>query len=332
LSNIAFFVKMDKIWNEANKEVMAPLRKVPGLVKPSGQLDHEVKKFRDSIQKKTLVELKDLLTRQEAILSNTRLVQKLPDKGLKVKTKKAEIENLINSRRKAADEAADLMKGLKLVDTDAMEWKYGSMFKHLNNNNTHEESENVKHDPEKENVFRTLATKEVPDKKTQEYTFELAEKFDARVTKNELKTAPFNQLKRTELDDKSKTKIPLKRQEDRDGIRTRKIEVMPLPPGNYDRIVVQQIDLKESLELQKEQMKRFKDVQMKSTIEKLSQGEYAKPPQATNEDFDGTSEGNMAYREKESESEDEEEEEIIADKIMAPANQTLDSDDSEDES
>ena len=177
-----------------------------------------------------------------------------------------------------------------------------------------------------------MATKEVPDKKTQEYTFELAEKFDARVTKNELKTAPFNQLKRTELDDKSKTKIPLKRQEDRDGIRTRKIEVMPLPPGNYDRIVVQQIDLKESLELQKEQMKRFKDVQMKSTIEKLSQGEYAKPPQATNEDFDGTSEGNMAYREKESESEDEEEEEIIADKIMAPANQTLDSDDSEDES
>ena len=92
--------------------------------------------------------------RQEAILSNPGLVQKLPDKGLKVKAKKAEIENLINSRTKAADEAADLMKGMKLVDTDAMEWKYGSMFKHLNNDNTNEESEIVKHDLEKENVLR----------------------------------------------------------------------------------------------------------------------------------------------------------------------------------
>ena len=141
---------MDKLWNEANAAVAAPLRKVPGQVKPLGQLDHETKTFRESIQKMKISELKDLLTRQENILSNSKLVSKLPDKGEKVKMKRKEILDIIEKRNKNADEAADLMKDLK-IDTEAMEWKYGgNMFKHLNNNIKEEKKEET----EKENVFR----------------------------------------------------------------------------------------------------------------------------------------------------------------------------------
>ena len=115
------------------------------------------------------------------------------------------------------------------------------------------------------------------------------------------KNAPFQQLKRKELDEKSKTKIPLKRQENRDGIRTRKVEVMPLPPNNYERISVQQIDLKESMELQKIQMEKMKEAQLKSAIARLANSD-----EIVKFNIEGTSESKMAYRESDSESDENE--------------------------
>ena len=134
---------MDLIWNEveaaalaaagSKKEVIAPLKKVPGEVKPIGRLDHEMETFRKSIEKKTLPELKDLLARQNTILSNTKLVAKLPDKGVKVQQKAKQIEELIESRVKAVDEAAEMINGLKLMDTNELEFnRGGAMYKHLN--------------------------------------------------------------------------------------------------------------------------------------------------------------------------------------------------------
>ena len=89
---------MEQLWLEAstsisaNSNKSAPLRKVPGEVAPMGKLNHEVKAFRDSIQKKTLPELDDLLTRQRSIISNKKLLSKLPDKGAKVQEKIKHIE------------------------------------------------------------------------------------------------------------------------------------------------------------------------------------------------------------------------------------------------
>ena len=67
--------------------------KVPGDVAPMGKLNNEVKAFRDSIQKKTLPELEDLLTRQESIVAKKYLMKKLPDEGQKVIKKIEELKN-----------------------------------------------------------------------------------------------------------------------------------------------------------------------------------------------------------------------------------------------
>ena len=86
---------MDPLYLEALKssnDLKQPLRKVPGEVVPIGKLSHEVKAFRESILKKNIPELQEVLSRQNLILSNEKLVSKLPDKGAKLKEKVREIE------------------------------------------------------------------------------------------------------------------------------------------------------------------------------------------------------------------------------------------------
>ena len=131
---------MEEIWKEFEAasvknqtKVNAQQRKFPGEVKPAGKLDFELETFRKSIEKCTLPEIKDILARQDAILSNSKLMKTLPDKGLKVQLKKKKVEELIESRTKAIDEASELLSGLKLIDTNSLEFRLGgAMYKHLN--------------------------------------------------------------------------------------------------------------------------------------------------------------------------------------------------------
>ena len=123
------------------------------------------------------------------------------------------LKNLIKSRKKAVEDAADMLEGLKLdptnnlIDTEAMEWKHGgAMFKHLNlPANEDKKSEDTE---DTANVLSILASKEVPNAKHLDYTLELALRGDSQ-KKDPLKNAPFNQLKKEVLDTKDKTKIPL---------------------------------------------------------------------------------------------------------------------------
>ena len=130
---------MEEIWKEFEAasvknqtKVNAQQRKFPGEVKPAGKLDFELETFRKSIEKCTLPEIKDILARQDAILSNSKLMSTLPDKGLKVQLKKKKVEELIESRTKAIDEASELLSGLKLIDTNSLEFRLGgAMYKHF---------------------------------------------------------------------------------------------------------------------------------------------------------------------------------------------------------
>ena len=88
--------------------------RVPGKVAPMGKYEHEEMAFRKSIEKKSLPDLKDLLARQNAILANQKLIDKLPDKGAKVQLKKTQIEKLIESRSKTVTEASDMLQGLSI--------------------------------------------------------------------------------------------------------------------------------------------------------------------------------------------------------------------------
>ena len=155
------------------------------------------------------------------------------------------------------------------------------------------------------NVFGILASKEVPDKASLEnYSIELAQKLDARKTPtDELASAPFKQLKRSELDDKSKGKITLKRREDRTDIKTRQREVMPLPPSNYNGLKVQEINLTESMEIQKQQEHRVKDARIQNALDKL-----LVPGTSKKVNFEEVS-PDMRYRENTEEEDEFEEEE-----------------------
>ena len=332
---------MDQLYQKAseattsNSEKTLPFSKVPGLVAPSGKLDHEIKAFRDSILKKTVPELKDLLARQNAIITNKKLVSKLPDKGAKVQAKIREIEDLIKSKQKSIDEAANMLENLqlgqepseKLVDTEAMEWKHGgSLFKHLNL--TEKESKNEAFSEETANVLSELVAKEVPVKIAthEEVALETAMKFESQ-RKDFLKTAPFQQLKNEALEDKDKTKILLKHSENVK-IKSREIEVMPLPPVNYAHLKVKEIDLKESMELIQEREKNLKDLRMKNAIEKLGL-DTTSNEKVQLEQYNG--EDKMEYREheeKEIDSDDEDDDNDGNDVIGN--NDSEDNDDEED--
>ena len=65
------------------------------------------------------------------------------------------------------------------------------------------------------------------------------------------------------------------RQENKVGIKSRKVEVMPLPPANYERLRVQPIDLTESLKLQKEHSEKLKALQLKQAVLRLTNASQA---------------------------------------------------------
>ena len=85
--------KVELIDQERSKVI----KKVPGEVKAVGRLGHEAKKktFQEEIKNKTLQELEELLKRQENILKNKNLVEKLPDKGDKIKSNIKTIKGII---------------------------------------------------------------------------------------------------------------------------------------------------------------------------------------------------------------------------------------------
>merc|ERR1712062_919286 len=98
----------------------------------------------------------------------------------------------------------------------------------------------------------------------------MALKIDEYKEDKSMENAPFNTVKKPELSEASKEKITLKRQENKVGIKSRKVEVMPLPPVNYERLRVQPIDLTESLKLQKEHSEKLKALQLKQAVLRLT--------------------------------------------------------------
>ena len=93
----------------------------------------------------------------------------------------------------------------------------------------------------------------------------------------------------------------LSRQENKVGIKSRKVEVMPLPPVNYERLRVQPIDLTESLKLQKEHSEKLKALQLKQAVLRLtntSQAENHVPVKS----FD-----TLNYREEKDDTDEDEE-------------------------
>ena len=294
----------EQTWQKAEASLKeGAIKKVPGEVKPMGKLDHETAAFRNSIKNKTLPELKTTLAGFDSILNNKTLVSKLPDKGAKVRAKMVEIKELIAKREKATDEAAAMLKNLK-INPDEMEWKHGgSLLKHLDlpkkgaldSDDDEDPVEKVPGNVESPNVFKLLACREVPparpkskQKEEESYATSLASKIDSIEDKDRF--APFKSSKTSKLDQTAKADIKLKH---REVTKDKKAELMPLPPASYSKLKVQTVDMAESLELQRQQAERMKELQVKNAKERLTkQADHSEKMVH----FEGTAESKMAYR------------------------------------
>ena len=110
----------DFVLTASRTESQRKLR-VPGEVAPVGRMSFEVEKLREEIRAKTVPELKEILERQDKILNNSALINKLPDKGEKARSKREIIVQLLKDKERL-EGLESQMKGM-MIDTDKMEWK-----------------------------------------------------------------------------------------------------------------------------------------------------------------------------------------------------------------
>lgn len=271
-------------------------KKVPGQVLPIGKLGDEAKKFAKEIKQMKIPELKSTLNRQNALLSNHKLITSLPDKGEKVRQRQQQLEVLIETReRNAVDSTSDLLHamsitcGSKRIDTDKMEWHLGGANLINQYNNTHildsddesdkdvDPEEYIENNPDfQKNPLKILASRsEVAShkKKQNTYATSLAEIIDTQTdkTKRDLDSrfVPFKSLRHETLPEEEKSTIEksLVRNKLQSGNR---IELMPLPSNKYSKLKAKSVKMEESILLQKEQEQKLKEIQSKHAAERLA--------------------------------------------------------------
>ena len=263
--------------------------KVPGDVPAVGKMSIEIARLREEIKTKTVPQLQEVVERQERILNNKALVKKLPDKGEKARKTKEMIENLIKDKDKV-DGLEKEMEKMK-IDTEKMEWK-GNLILDSDDDSDPEEVGPVK------NPLAVLAQGIVPTvssrakEREEEQSGELnglelyavreAEKVDSVEIKDNF--VPFKAVKSNEVDEdtkktlmnmsdvlKSAEKPELSRYEKRKQDRRQqkpKTPAIPLPEA-YS-CATKQLSLTESLQLQQEQDRHLREVQLRHAELKLA--------------------------------------------------------------
>ena len=253
--------------------------KVPGDVPAVGKMSFEIARLREEIKTKNVPQLREILERQDRILNNPGLVKKLPDKGEKARSTKDMILKLINEKEKV-DDLEEEMKKMK-INTEKMEWKGGLL-------DSDDDSDPENEDSGK-NPLSVLAQGIVPkvsskakskvevendrDKSDLElFAIKEAEKVDNLPNKETF--VPYKAAK-TELSDESKCSLQIKpAPADNSKIRGRRPAVttpaIPLP--SVYNCETKQLSLAESMQLQQQQDRRLRDIQLKHAAEKLSAG------------------------------------------------------------
>ena len=253
--------------------------KVPGDVPAVGKMSFEIARLREEIKTKNVPQLREILERQDRILNNPGLVKKLPDKGEKARSTKDMILKLINEKEKV-DDLEEEMKKMK-INTEKMEWKGGLL-------DSDDDSDPENEDSGK-NPLSVLAQGIVPkvsskakskvevendrDRSDLElFAIKEAEKVDNLPNKETF--VPYKAAK-TELSDETKCSLQIKpASADNSKIRGRRPAVttpaIPLP--SVYNCETKQLSLAESMQLQQQQDRRLRDIQLKHAAEKLAAG------------------------------------------------------------
>ena len=253
--------------------------KVPGDVPAVGKMSFEIARLREEIKTKNVPQLREILERQDRILNNPGLVKKLPDKGEKARSTKDMILKLINEKEKV-DDLEEEMKKMK-INTEKMEWKGGLL-------DSDDDSDPENEDSGK-NPLSVLAQGIVPkvsskakskvevendrDKSDLElFAIKEAEKVDNLPNKETF--VPYKAAK-TEISNETKCSLQIKpASADNSKIRGRRPAVttpaIPLP--SVYNCETKQLSLAESMQLQQQQDRKLRDIQLKHAAEKLSAG------------------------------------------------------------
>jgi len=235
-------------------ETIRPNLKVPGEVPPVGKMSHEVAKLKSELKSKTVQQLKEILQRQEKLLSNCKLVARLPDKGQKARDSIDAVKSLLEERVKLDSLSSELEK-MKLT-TEKMEWK--NRFLDSDDDSDPEDCGPVK------NPLAVLVEGELPSKKELDKRTNLhSSKVDNLPAQERF--IPFKTSDNSCVDDVDENSIPLSKCKSKSSKPS--TPAIPLPPSYTCK--TQQISLQESLSIQIEQTAKQREALFRRAQEKI---------------------------------------------------------------
>jgi len=243
-------------------------RKVPGEVPAIGRMTHEAATFEESLEKRSLADLKDLLIRQKKIEGNKALRKNLPDGGERITRRRKQIEELIERKERESDVASALLAGLsingeKVSSVEEMEWKYGSSGLQSRLQRPHVDPDDG--DGGASNMLAALAEREVPSS----YSLKLAAKDSSGKGKRFM---PFVSVKSETLNEEKAGEIGLQRSSATARQSRPKPEgLMPMPEIRLG--VAKTVSIAESLEIQKTASVRMKEAMAKQAADRLSKSQ-----------------------------------------------------------
>ncbi|KAK9503228.1 hypothetical protein O3M35_011845 [Rhynocoris fuscipes] len=241
------------------------------MKKGSTVFKNESKSNKEDITKLPKYRLLELLDRQKKLLSNRAALERLPDKGAKIKQAKKEIEDELEKRSSSTD-LSNVMAGLTLSapQINALEWT--KSVEQVKDKFTEELNDN------EENPFRILAShsgtsyskktirkEEKPEELITEkdieeiYAQKLCDKIDHVQAKE--KFLPHKTLNNKYCSKKSPTDF-----------KPENLCSASEPPSKYG--TVKTISLETSIKLQFEQAEHLKEVQLKHAAERLKDKTY----------------------------------------------------------
>ncbi|XP_015191431.1 PREDICTED: uncharacterized protein LOC107074471 [Polistes dominula] len=270
------------------------IKKVPGDLPPPTKKENQG--YIDNLANKSKIELEEILERQNKLLANKKFISTLPDKGEKIKTFRDKLLNQLE-HQKEIDKAAVLLSRLNIASEgkaamNELEWT-GICPKEIHKNKIVElDSDDEEEDPLKilaqptgtgvhkkkvihlqpmEPLIKPEDLEEIESFKNEEksdselvHVKYLIDKVEKPLEKNQIKKEPFKPYKTTKSDvhdpEKEKQRKYIKNW-----------MVTAATPPHIVHGAVKSLNLSESLQLQREQIKKLQDIQAKHAVERLTE-------------------------------------------------------------
>ncbi|XP_047358563.1 DNA-directed RNA polymerase II subunit GRINL1A [Vespa velutina] len=267
------------------------VKKIPGDIPPPTKKENQG--HIDDLANKPKIELEELLDRQNKILANRKFISMLPDKGEKIIAFRDKLLNILNNQ-KEIDKAAVLLSRLNIASEgkaamNELEWT-GSYSEEIHKNKIIELDSDDEEDPLKilaqptgtgvhkkkvihlqpvESLIKPEDIEEIesfkngtsPEPIHVKYVIDKVEKSQE---KNLLKREPFKPYKTS----KSNVHDPEKEKERK---YTKYWEITAATPPHIVHGAIKPLSLNESLQLQREHVKKLQEMQAKHAAERLAQ-------------------------------------------------------------